>query len=244
VFVPKEIAQNIAMLIPAVRAYARRHHKNTGITNDAAEAERVYREFTAEASVAGKDILELGPGQTALLLQRSLREGARSATGLDVADYFGAGSPAGVRLVFYTGRRMPFPDAAFDVVWANACFEHLRYPELTVSECARVLRRGGSLITAVDLKDHYHSAPELAAEHLRYPDWLWRAMTWNRSAFTNRVRASTWLEIFARNGLRERTVRTEVSPALRAAYPAHPARATCSESDFVTTLLFASLEKQ
>jgi SAM-dependent methyltransferase len=85
---------------------------------------------------------------------------------------------------------MPFDDGSFDLIWSNSCFEHMRYPEITVAECVRILRPGGVIVTQVDLRDHYNMAPERSADHLLFSDRLWKAMTWNRSAYTNRLRIS------------------------------------------------------
>src|SRR5215472_4312551 len=155
-FVPKEIAQNLAMLLPPVRAFARRWH-HTGSMNDPAAAWRLFEDFAQYGSPAAKDVLELGPGQSFRVLQHARDAGAKSATGLDVADYFDGQPPAGIQIRIYNGRRMPFEDGSFDLIWSNSCLEHTRYPELTVAECARVLRRGGTMVTGIDLKDHYHA---------------------------------------------------------------------------------------
>ena len=51
------------------------------------------------------------------------------------------------------GRRLPFPDAAFDVVtsvWLLHLFEHAADVRAAVAECARVLRPGGVYVTTVD----------------------------------------------------------------------------------------------
>jgi SAM-dependent methyltransferase len=43
-------------------------------------------------------------------------------------------------------RRIPFADDRFDVVYANQVFEHVRFLDAMMSECARVLRPGGTLL--------------------------------------------------------------------------------------------------
>lgn len=240
-FVPKEIAQNLAMLLPPVRLFAQRWAE-TGTMNDPAEAQRLVDNYAKYGAPAGKDVLELGPGQSPHVLQNALRAGAKSATGLDVADYFKGNPPEGIRIHIYDGRKMPFDDASFDLIWSNSCFEHIRYPELAVDECVRLLHRGGTMICGIDLKDHYHAAPEDAANHLRYSDWLWKAMVWNRGAYTNRVRASQWEKLFTERGFNLREFRTETSDALRRVYRAKP-NPRYSESDFVTTSIFAVLDR-
>lgn len=44
---------------------------------------------------------------------------------------------------------LPFDDAAFDVVVAAELLEHLRSPDLVVTEIARVLRPGGTVAGSV-----------------------------------------------------------------------------------------------
>jgi SAM-dependent methyltransferase len=45
--------------------------------------------------------------------------------------------------------RLPFPDAAFDLVVAGALLEHLVDPVAAVRECARVVRPGGRIVAWV-----------------------------------------------------------------------------------------------
>jgi len=233
----KEMALNFAILLPPVRKMASGRH-DTGLMSDPDLTRTSYHRLSEHVQVPGKDILELGPGQTPTHLQYALQDGARSVTGLDVEQGYSVVWPKEMELQIYDGRRMPFKDRSFDIIWANACFEHLRYPELTISECARLLRPGGSLVCQIDLRDHYQSEPALKAEHLRYPAYLWKLMTWNRSAYTNRVRCSEWGNLLAENHICARVFEPQPSEALREAYATHPARRRYSESDFSTAGLF------
>lgn len=233
----KEVALNFAIMLPPVRKMASRRH-NTGLMSDPYLTRSMYNRLSEHVQLPGKDLLELGPGQTPTLLQYALQDGARSVSGLDVEQSYSVIWPKEMDLQIYDGRRMPFKDGSFDIIWSNACFEHLRYPELTVAECARLLRPGGSLVCQIDLRDHYQSDPALQAEHLRYPAYLWKLMTWNRSAYTNRVRCSQWESLLQENQMRSRIFEPQTSEALREAYATHPARGHYSESDFSTEVLF------
>ncbi len=243
-FVPKEIALNIAIMLPPVRALARDRHE-TGMNNAGEVVESTYQRLRKHFDTAAKDVLELGPGQTFGLLLRALEDGARSAVGLDIERYELPQAATRLQMSYYDGKRMPFADASFDAVWSNVCLEHARYPELTVSEIARVLRPGGVMLSSIDLRDHYHSEPELQAEHLRYGEWIWRAMTWNRSAYTNRLRMSDWRRLLQDSGFTVRLEETELSEALRQGYATHPARHRYTEIDFCTVGVFvvADLKK-
>ncbi len=71
-------------------------------------------------------------------------------------------------------------------------------------ECARLLKKGGHVIHSIDLVDHYYytSGEQSKIFHcVKYPEWLWNAMTWNRSNYVNRLRAGQWLSLFKSQGL-------------------------------------------
>ncbi|MGA9769173.1 MAG: class I SAM-dependent methyltransferase [Blastocatellia bacterium] len=48
-------------------------------------------------------------------------------------------------------REIPFESQSFDLVYANQVFEHVKYFDLMMSECARVLKPGGTLIMTLPL---------------------------------------------------------------------------------------------
>ena len=59
-------------------------------------------------------------------------------------------------------RSIPFEDACFDIIYANSVFEHVRFLDNIVSECARVLKPTGVLLTNFMLAngivgDHIHA---------------------------------------------------------------------------------------
>ena len=88
-------------------------------------------------------------------------------------------------------RTIPFEDNAFDVIYANQVFEHVRFFDQIVSECARVLRPGGALITLFPL------ATDPVEPHLRIPFAHWlppggfrRAYFWPFYALRLRPRAA------------------------------------------------------
>jgi SAM-dependent methyltransferase len=176
---------------------------STGMNGDLAAAREQLDAYTRHVDVRGKDVLELGPGHTADVLALAKERGAGRCVGLDVERYVddGASRARGVELELYDGNRMPYADESFDVVWSSDVLEHVRQPERTLAESHRVLRRGGILAAAIDLRDHYFlHIEEKWLSCLKYPAPLWRAIASNRSSYVNRLRASDWRQALGRAG--------------------------------------------
>ena len=74
------------MGLPPVSKLAQRYH-STGINADPEMVSRVFGLYSRFVAVQGKDILEIGPGQTLEVLKRARAEGARSCVAIDVVDY-------------------------------------------------------------------------------------------------------------------------------------------------------------
>lgn len=110
--------------------------------------------FGREA-VAGRDVLDLGCGTGGLSLLAA-RLGARSVVGLDVEPEpvrvareraRDLGGP--VRPTFAIPpdpRKLPLPAESMDAILLFDVLEHLMDPESVLSECGRVLRRGGRML--------------------------------------------------------------------------------------------------
>ncbi len=78
--------------------------------------------------------------------------------------------------VFFDGRRLPFPDSAFDSIFSSEVFEHVFDLQAVLGELSRVLRPGGRVLATVPFIWHEHEEPfdfarytsfGLAAEFLR-----------------------------------------------------------------------------
>jgi SAM-dependent methyltransferase len=103
---------------------------------------------------AGRQVLEVGCG-AGVDLARFARGGAVT-TGVDVAHSaidlaranFAQQGLAGEFQVA-DGERLPFPDNAFDVVYAHGVVQYTADPSRLVDECRRVLKPGGEAIFQV-----------------------------------------------------------------------------------------------
>jgi SAM-dependent methyltransferase len=59
--------------------------------------------------------------------------------------------------VTFDGRRLPFDDAAFELVFCKQALEHVEHPREIVAEAARVLEPGGHLAGSTSMLEGYHS---------------------------------------------------------------------------------------
>ena len=57
----------------------------------------------------------------------------------------------------YDGVNLPYADGSFDAIWCKQVLEHVRYPDKTLAEVARVLRPSGLFIGSVSQLEPYHS---------------------------------------------------------------------------------------
>ena len=63
--------------------------------------------------------------------------------------------------VSFDGRRLPFDDAGFDLVYCKQVLEHVDHPRELVTEAARVLRPGGHLAGSTSQLEAFHSRSTL-----------------------------------------------------------------------------------
>jgi SAM-dependent methyltransferase len=248
-FVPLEILQNLAMGFPPVARLAGRYHR-TGLNADRVMARQVFELYCRFQPAVGKDILEVGPGHTLEVLEEALASGAKSCTAVDVAEYVTAdhATRKGIDYRLYDGKLLPFASGRFDCLWSHTAFEHLRYPTVTVMECFRVLRPGGSMVAHIDLGDHaYYGRKPPSPVHvfhcLRYPKWLWTLMKWNRSSYVNRLRKSEWRRLFEQAGFVLKAETCSVSQEIDRALPTLHYLQKYSHDDAVTAVLTVWLEK-
>ncbi len=83
-------------------------------------------------------------------------------TGLDYAETMdptakGRGKDLEGVIVKYDGRRFPFENDSFDLVWSFQSLEHVNSADEAISEISRVLRVGGILAGSVSFLEPYHA---------------------------------------------------------------------------------------
>ncbi len=60
------------------------------------------------------------------------------------------------KYTIYDGRKIPFEEEKFDIIYCNQVFEHVRYPIILLEEIERVLKPGGYFIGSVSHLEPYH----------------------------------------------------------------------------------------
>jgi len=127
----------------------------------------VEQRFLEEAVVPGAIVLEAGCGRTTRLA--AFRDRIVLLVGVD-ADA-AAGRENAALDEFWAGdlcARLPFADAAFDLVYANFVVEHLAEPAAAFGEWRRVLRSGGEAVLLVsNVASPYLRAARLLPDRTR-----------------------------------------------------------------------------
>jgi ubiquinone/menaquinone biosynthesis C-methylase UbiE len=189
---------------------------------DAPLAWGAYRVPEAELCVlgdlAGKRVLELGCG--AAQWSVALAGTGFDVVGLDVSDRQLAHArdvDDTLPLVQASGEQLPFADAAFDVVFCDHGALSFCDPEISVPECARILRPGGLLafccthpllyLTWDDEREQQTRKLQIDYADLgRMPlaegtiDWVLPASEWIRVLRANEFEIEHLVELCARPG--------------------------------------------
>ncbi len=186
--------------------------------------------------VAGKRVLELGPGSDLALGLWLARHGARSYVGFDrnnlVAKlpegfYARVAERTGVDLACLRDGRVAYAARAdfdvgtlrpdIDIVVSNAAFEHFDDVERTVRQLTSVVVPGGVACISVDLQTHSRWIRDADPNNIyRYPEWLYRLFYFPGQP--NRVRPSRYRAAFQSNGWSDIVMTSEnvLSPLLAA----------------------------
>jgi 2-polyprenyl-3-methyl-5-hydroxy-6-metoxy-1,4-benzoquinol methylase len=109
-----------------------------------------------EADLRGKDLLDIGCGWGGKAVWYAEHAGVRRVAGFDVPGAFDPEVACAFArehevegiCEFTTAyaESVPYPDSRFDIAMMDDVLEHVADPERVLSECARVLRPGGTLI--------------------------------------------------------------------------------------------------
>lgn len=148
-------------------------------------SEKHWRLFYSPEEVRGKSVLDAGCG-TGIFSIIFARNGAGRVVGIDISP--GSLETAkGLKERFNLSNaefrlqdmlRLPFADAAFDIVWAWGTVHHTTDPFRAVSELIRVLRPGGSLFLAVYKKTKVTFIHEIIRKTLiKTPRRTWTALS-------------------------------------------------------------------
>lgn len=101
------------------------------------------------------------------------------------------------------------PDASVDLIWSSVVLEHIRRDEFDTmaGEFARVLKRGGVMSHAVDLRDHLGGS----LNNLRFSSARWESRWWREAGFyTNRMSQAEIVAMFVRHGFHTVDLRNQL----------------------------------
>lgn len=144
---------------------------------------RAAHEFAGVDPTDGLAVLDFGCGRGDLV--RALRDLGLNAWGCDFSASLGADeylSP-----ITAGPYRLPYPDAAFDLVISTAVFEHAQRTEECMAEICRVLRPGGVAMHLFAGKWHLPVEPHI---HVPLVNWFWP------------LAQRPWLALWAISGIR------------------------------------------
>ncbi|MBL0748188.1 class I SAM-dependent methyltransferase [Nocardioides baculatus] len=97
-----------------------------------------------------------------------LRDAGWQVTGLEYSPAAAAlARSRDLSIVRGDARRLPFPDASFDLVMSTDMWEHIDEDDRVAAEAARVLRPGGRLLVAVPAGMDLWSGHDVALGHVR-----------------------------------------------------------------------------
>lgn len=242
----KEIVLNQLIKIPFIQNIAKKQHI-TGRNNDPVQVKQIFEKLREYISFDGKSVCELGPGQTFGVLEKILQAGAEKVYAADIITYL-ENIPEGIQFQQYDGKVLPFENESFDFLYSWSVFEHIRYPEITVPETYRILKKNGLMLHSIDLVDHFNytwKKDEMTFNCLKYPAWLWNAMTWNRSNYVNRLRLGNWISLFEKQGLKIVHIETVENEEVKKLYSEGKISylKKYSEQDAVTMSIIIVLQK-
>ncbi len=114
---------------------------------------RLIQEYFGE--LAGKRILDAGCGKGRFARILAQSGGQAEIWGLDISPEMLKFVPEGIRSAAGSMTALPFPDGAFDCVYATESLEHAVEIEKAVAELCRVLKPGGRLVIIDKNVEHF-----------------------------------------------------------------------------------------
>jgi len=118
---------------------------------------------------------------------------------------FNSESPIGYKI--FSGDCIQESDNSIGFLYSKSVLEHVtrNRVEAAIRDQYRALKPGALSLHIIDLRDHLHISGDHEVrgdwlDALRYPEWLHNALTSNRRAYINRLRANAWREVFANQG--------------------------------------------
>ncbi|MBU1123389.1 class I SAM-dependent methyltransferase [Patescibacteria group bacterium] len=108
---------------------------------------KITRRLDAHIEPTDVKVLEVGDGK---LSQRN--KYFSNLTTLDI-------NPKRDPHILADAHKMPIADETYDMVYMGALLEHVKYPHQVISECYRVLKKGGKLMIGVPFCFPLHDMP-------------------------------------------------------------------------------------
>jgi len=149
------------------------------------ESEKHWKLFYSEEEVKDKTVLDAGCG-TGIFSIIFANAGASKVTGIDISPG-SLNTAQGLKEKFKLNNaefiqqdmlKLPYPDEAFDIVWAWGTVHHTTDPFGAVSELLRVLKKGGSILLAVYTRTKLTFIHEIIRKILiRTPKRSWTALS-------------------------------------------------------------------
>lgn len=129
----------------------------------------IFRDRILELIDSQTDVLDIGAG-AGIVEAMNFRGIARRVCGVDLDPRVEANPFLDEGSLADAGD-LPYPDASFDVVFADNVMEHLDAPEAVFTEISRVLRPGGKILFKTPNRNHYMPLIARLTPH-RFHQWI------------------------------------------------------------------------
>lgn len=112
-----------------------------------------------KAGLQPEKILDFGcgNGRSIDLFSRLLPDATWTGVDIESSPEVASRNREDGHFVTYDGENLPFPDAAFDLIYSYQVLEHVRKPETVLRELVRILKPGGLFIGQTSQFEPYHS---------------------------------------------------------------------------------------